>query len=120
MNYIESHKYLMENVDFEKEVIDLGDVEIRNIQFESEAYDLIPGAEEYHCAEHGLDFGKPPRSFVFNTGHEDEIIDIADTLIKENRTFYCPVFLPKTPNPHPPTPNPQPPIPNPQSPTPKD
>ncbi|MEI6885938.1 MAG: DUF6051 family protein [Bacteroidota bacterium] len=107
MNYIESHKYLMENVDFEKEVIDLGDVEIRNIQFESEAYDLIPGAEEYHCKEHGLDFGKPPRSFVFNTGHEDEIIDIADTLIKENRTFYCPVFLPKTPNPQPRTPNPQ-------------
>ena len=95
MNYIDSHKYLMENVDFEKEVIDLGDVEIRNIQFESEAYDLIPGAEEYHCAEHGLDFGKPPRSFVFNTGHEDELIDIADTRIKENRKFYCPVFLPK-------------------------
>lgn len=95
MNYIDSHNYLKDNVDFEKEVIDLGDVEIRNLRFASEAYDLIPGAEEYHCKEHGMHFGKPPRSFVFNTGHEDELIDIADTLIKENRTFYCPVFLPK-------------------------
>ena len=94
MKYTESHKYLMKKVDFEKEIVDLGDVEVRNISFESKAYDLIPGAEEYKCEDHDLKFGKP-RSFVFNTGHEDELIDIADTLIPENRKFYCPVFFPK-------------------------
>ncbi|MCX6285452.1 MAG: DUF6051 family protein [Bacteroidetes bacterium] len=94
MKYTESHKYLMKTVDFDKEVVDLGDVEVRNISFESKAYDLIPGAEEYKCEDHNLKFGKP-RSFVFNTGHEDELIDIADTQILENRKFYCPVFFPK-------------------------
>jgi len=94
MRYTESHKYLMKKVDFEKETVDLGDVEVRNISFESKAYDLIPGAGEYKCEDHDLKFGKP-RSFVFNTGHEDELIDIADTLIPENRKFYCPVFFPK-------------------------
>lgn len=95
MKYTESYKYLRENVDFGKGVVELGDVEVRNIGFESRAYDLIPGAQEYHCREHSLDFG-PPRSFLFNTGHEDELIDIADTLIQENRKFYCPMFFPKT------------------------
>ncbi|MCX6286799.1 MAG: DUF6051 family protein [Bacteroidetes bacterium] len=94
MKYTESYKYLKEKVDFDKEIIDLGDVEVRNISFESKAYDLIPGAEDYSCEEHSLDFGKPG-PFLFETGHENELIDIEDTLIPENRSFYIPVFFPK-------------------------
>ena len=94
MKYTESYKYLKEKVDFDKEVIELDDMKVRNIWFESGAYDLIPGAEDYTCLEHTLNFNKPG-SFVFETGHTDEVIDIADTMIHENRSFYCPVFLPR-------------------------
>ncbi len=94
MKYTESYTFLRDKIDFNREIIDLGDIGIRIIPFGSEAYDLIPGAGDYNCEEHHLKFGKPG-SFVFETGHENELIDIADTLIPENRSFYCPVFFPK-------------------------
>jgi len=68
---------------------------IHNLPFESAGYNILPGENEYD--DHGLKFRKTPDYRHAISPEINEILNLADSKVHENRFFNYTVFKPKSP-----------------------
>lgn len=94
MGFHRNYEYLRQQVDFEQERIDLyeGNLKVYNLPFVSENYKILPGEDFYEVR--GKIFSKTP-DFRHAISHEiNELINLADSKVEENRSFTYSIFKP--------------------------
>ena len=95
MTYVQTYQFLKKNYDQHRDVIQLpeSNLEIHNLSFQSDSWNLLPGATAYTCEEHKLTFEE-------NLGHREEsvfqmypeILKHHDIDICENHEFKYTIF----------------------------
>lgn len=97
MAYKEDFHYLRNALDLEKDSIDIynGKYKIHNLMFESENYRILPGEDTYH--DHDLKFPKTPDYQNAISPEINEILNLADSKVHENRFFKYSIFKPSIP-----------------------
>lgn len=94
MLYNELYKLLKERVNYQDDCIAIDEeTTVCNETFESHYYDLLPGHETYTCTQHQLVLHE---SYCFRNaiGEVDEVLDIQDSKLEENRKFRYHIFKP--------------------------
>lgn len=95
MTYFEKYSKLKQLFNQGKELISLpgSDIEIRNINFHSDAQSLLPGNQIHSCEKHNIDFAENllKRDDVLPDFYP-EILGYDDFSIKENENFYYTIF----------------------------
>ncbi len=86
MSYTSDYRELKQRINFRDDVIPLGNEEILNFTFRSQAHEMLPGHSYYSCSDHGLAFDHPD-SFLTETWQEEEFLHIADPEVRENNAF---------------------------------
>jgi len=96
MQYHESYKFLKDHFDQAKQVIELGNesFQIHNIDFESANYSILPGEDKYE--DMGIGFPSTPDYQNAISPEINEILNLADSKVHENKFFRYSVFKPKT------------------------
>lgn len=98
MDFLDSYKLLQQKFNQTESIISIPELklEIRNFDFESFNKTLLPGASDYRCYEHNLEFEPSPQP-VSNSGSKelDDILNKKDSDIEENIHFRYSIFLPK-------------------------
>ena len=95
MSYINDYQLLKERFNHTDKLIEIPEmgIEILNIPFESDHYDILPGEDSYQCREHYIKF--PPTRPDIDKGLDQSIqklIHVNDSGVKENRFFSFPVM----------------------------
>ncbi|WP_163707948.1 DUF6051 family protein [Mangrovibacterium lignilyticum] len=92
--YREAYQELIEKLKQKTSRIELDELEIQRLKFESESHDLLPGKGEYNCKAHGESFDGA-QNFFHDIGTIDNQIQIKDIDIEENKQFEYLLFVPK-------------------------
>ncbi|NJK95758.1 MAG: hypothetical protein HC905_13360 [Bacteroidales bacterium] len=94
MEYFEMHGYLKNCVNYKEDTILLDDyTHLINCDFESLNSSILPGEKEYYCSQHHV---KHSDSYNYNNniGIVNEILDVHDSEVLENRKFRYHIFKP--------------------------
>lgn len=94
MKYKEEFNYLRNSFDLTKSTIDVYDekVKIHNLPFESSNYKILPGEDQYE--DQGMIFPKTPDYQNAISPEINEILNLADSKLHENRFFTYSIFSP--------------------------
>lgn len=97
MAYKDDFKYLQRKLDLDKRIIPIydGAFKIHNIPFGSGNYKILPGEDQY--SDHGMVFPKTPDYQNAISPEINEILNLADSKVFENRFFKYPIFKPAVP-----------------------
>ena len=96
MNYTQMHRHLKELVNFQTHQVSIDENTLLvNCEFESHNYKILPGEKEYYCPIHDV-HASDPYNYENKTGIVNEILDINDSEIKENRNFSYHIFTPSS------------------------
>ncbi len=88
------HNYLKELVCYDKQQIRIDDdTLLLNCEFESLNHKILPGEDYYQCLFHRLNISEP-HSYQNNTGVVNEILDVHDSEVQENKKFKYHIFKP--------------------------
>lgn len=94
MNYTQMHRHLKELVNFNTRQVSIDENTLLvNCEFESHNYKILPGEKEYCCSIHDV-HTSDPYNYENKTGIVNEILDVHDSEIKENRNFSYHIFTP--------------------------
>ena len=94
MMYLQSYRVLRELLKSGNSIIEFENLEIYQQEFMSEAHQILPGEEHYHCREHDEYFDSP-NTFYNDLGKINSQIYIRDVEIRENQKFTYWIFMPK-------------------------
>lgn len=94
MGYFESYRYLKDYVDLDVDQISLynGRLNVHNLPFESKNYNILPGEDSY--SDQGKNFPKTPDYRHSISPEINELLNLADSKVNENRSFRYSVFMP--------------------------
>lgn len=97
MAYKDDFYYLRNKLDLNKDYIDIydGKYKIHNLAFESENYKILPGEDSYQ--DQGITFPKTPDYQNAISPEINEILNLADSKVHQNRFFKYSIFKPSTP-----------------------
>ena len=94
MKYIDIYKLLKSKVNYDDDVIEIDDkTTIRNFTFHSRFFDILPGESHYSCHKHDYTTDDC-YNFDNETGIINEVLDIHDSQIEDNKVFRYHVFSP--------------------------
>jgi len=96
MAYKEDFYYLRKKLNLSKDCIDIYDAKykIHNLPFKSENFNILPGEDSYD--DQGLTFPKTPDYQNAISPEINEILNLADSKVHENRFFKYSIFKPST------------------------
>lgn len=96
MTYKKEFNYLRKSFDLTIDMIDVydGKIRIHNLPFESENYKILPGEDQYE--DQGITFPKTPDYQNAISPEINEILNLADSTVYENRFFTYSIFTPAT------------------------
>ncbi len=95
MTYRESYNKLqmLFNMNSKNILLPESNIEIHNCEFKSEGWTMLPGAQTYQCAEHGMRFHEDLESAVYGRGLiYPAALNNGDIDIQENRKFTYVLF----------------------------
>lgn len=94
MSYTDDYNKLKSAINFTNDFIDGDAVDVVNLHYHSSHYDILPGASSYHCSQHQFtsDYCYP---FDTSAGIVNEVLDVHDSWVEENKQFHYHIFLPK-------------------------
>ncbi len=97
MAYKDDFYYLKNEFDLEKDSIEIynGKYKIHNLMFESENFKILPGESSYQ--DHELTFPQTPDYQNAISPEINEILNLADSKVHENRFFKYSIFKPPIP-----------------------
>jgi len=94
MDYLDSHHFLKQTVQADRETIRLGGcLSVSQVAFHSTSGGILPGAASYSCALHGA-IPCEPDAFPSETDLQADTLDRHDSQVPENQVFRYPVFHP--------------------------
>lgn len=68
--------------------------ELKEYNFESLSYNILPGVSDYHCVTHNIDL-KYKHSFYTEVGTIKDSVHVNDICVEENRVFKYQIVKPK-------------------------
>ncbi len=94
MAYHDDYQYLKDKIDLNRDQIALEDAGllIRNFSFESKHYNILPGESSYH--DQGITFSRTPDFQHAISPEINELLNLADSQVNENRFFRYSLFMP--------------------------
>lgn len=94
MSYTDDYNKLKSAINFTNDFIDGDAVDVVNLHYHSSHFDILPGASSYHCSQHQFnsDYCYP---FDTSAGIVNEVLDVHDSWVEENKQFHYHIFLPK-------------------------
>lgn len=94
MTYTESSSRLKNLLNFSDDLIQVSDrLIVRNFNFTSTHFNILPGDESYDCAAHHF-HSNQHYSFGTSPGIINDVLDVHDSQIKENTHFRYHLFIP--------------------------
>lgn len=97
MKYTEMHSFLKDLVRYDEKQIFIDDTTLLvNCRFESHNHKILPGEESYYCPYHLADISEP-YNYHNVTGVINEILDVHDSEVVENKEFNYHIFKPTAP-----------------------
>lgn len=94
MSYTDDYNKLKSAVSFTEDFIEGDTVDIINVDFNSPHFDILPGAIDYHCQPHQF-YSNYTYPFDSSAGIVNEVLDVHDSWVEENKQFGYHIFLPK-------------------------
>lgn len=70
------------------------EIELKEYNFESLSYKMLPGVTEYYCEQHKVHF-KQSNPFFIDVGTIENDVHLEDICVKENRYFKYQIITPK-------------------------
>ncbi len=94
MGYYENYLYLRDNIDLAADRISLydGKLQVVNLPFESEHFNILPGEDKYE--DQDRIFPRTPDFQHAISPRINELLNLADSKVEENRFFRYSVFMP--------------------------
>lgn len=94
MNYNQMHGFLKDLVCYEENKIEIdSSTQVVNCDFESLNHKILPGEESYTCPFHNVNVSDP-YNYENSTGILNEILDVHDSEVMENKKFRYHIFKP--------------------------
>lgn len=94
MKYIDTYNLLKSKVNYDDDFIEIDDkTVIRNFTFSSQNFKILPGEANYACDKHDYTTDKC-YNFDNETGIVNDVLDIHDSTIEDNKAFRYHVFSP--------------------------
>jgi hypothetical protein len=94
MKYTEMHGYLKDLVCYDKDQISIDkNTQLINCEFESLNHKILPGEDEYYCANHRLQLSNS-YNYENDLGLLNEVLDVHDSEVQENKKFKYHIFKP--------------------------
>lgn len=94
MSYQEDYKSLRDMFLSSNQEKEFNTIELRESNFHSSSYTILPGEEDYHCGFHNVDI-KNNFSFYTEVGTIKNHVHIKDIYVKENQNFRYSILMPK-------------------------
>lgn len=95
MTYADTYQSLKAAINFSDEIIQADEsVDVLNFGFESANFTILPGEDSYCCPGHQFNshFCYP---FNSSAGAINEVLDVHDSHVLENKKFHYHIFMPK-------------------------
>lgn len=94
MTYTEDYKELQQIFQSLVQYHNFEKIELKEYDFESFSYKVLPGADLYHCDSHNTSF-KPGFLFYNEVGTHKDHVHVKDVYVKENRFFKYQLVTPR-------------------------
>ena len=99
MKYIDSYNLLKSKVNYNDDIIEIDkNITIRNFTFKSKFYTILPGEKHYTCHQHNNYTTDKCYNFDNKVGIINEVLDIHDSQIEDNKLFRYHVISPANSN----------------------
>ncbi len=95
MTYLKTYDILYRKFNTNQERIEIPElgIEIHNLDFKSEHFNILPGEDGYFCKKHDVSFNNEYKFAVKGfPKHLNDIINLKDSKIKENISFTYPII----------------------------